>query len=457
MVASPKAAPIVGPRCTVPNSDPEHEARARLAIERAVRDIPFYSTSPKVRPLPRPDAPLASELAKIPLLFKHDLRATLPKQWVPTGRDVKAELASGKIEFVETSGSTGDRTRILWDKGWWLNQEERAFCTNGLVARALSSASTVYREAILTTPVCGLGSCHAGDLSLAERTDEHRLFLNTRADPTFWKPTDMDRMLDEMAQHDTVGLETDPMYLAVLSRYAGASGRTLPVRGFVALTYGFTSAAHTRGIRRAYSGPAYQLYGASEVGVLFMEGEDGKLHHCPLTTHVELVPIKVSTPGAENVALVVVTTLDRVVQPLVRFVVGDLVQVEASSPRRFTTVPALQSVEGRLHDAVLRPDGALVTAGAIDRALSAMEDIAFYQVNQRTTDRVEIDVVTDSRSDGALAEIEARLAPLLLGLAVSTRRAAAVAAEPSGKFRIVRRHFPLKLGSLFDGCDGISL
>ncbi len=51
-----------------------------------------------------------------------------------------------------------------------------------------------------------------------------------------------------------------------------------------------------------------------------------------------------------------------------RYVLGDLVQV-AEGPSRFTTVPPLESVEGKLDDAIIRPDGALVTPGAIDRAL----------------------------------------------------------------------------------------
>src|SRR5439155_20732870 len=124
--------------------------------------------------------------------------------------------------------------------------------------------------------------------------------------------------------------------------------RTIDVKGFVQLTYAFTTRGHVRGIRKAYQGPLLQLYGASEVGVLYMEGADGRLHHAPFTTHVELLPAKVPTPGASNVALVVVTTLDRVAQPLVRFVVGDLVQVDPSGPRTFTTVPPIVSVEGRM-------------------------------------------------------------------------------------------------------------
>ena len=396
-------------------------------------------------------------LARVPLLFKPQIRTTLPKEWVPAGRDVKAELASGDIELVETSGSTAERTRILWDKGWWLSQEERGMRTHAGVDRAMGDSAR-YREAILTTPVCGLGSCHTGDMTFEERLDEHRLFLNSRADPTFWKPEDMTRMLDELGRHKTVGLESDPTYLATLARHATATGRKLDVDGFVTLTYAMTSAAHLRAIRHAVTAPVLQLYGASEVGVLFMEGDDGLLHHCPLTTHVELLPLKVATPGAKDVALVVVTTMDRKVQPLVRFVVGDLAQVDRHAPSRFTTVSPLISMEGRLQDAILRPDGAIVTAAAFDRAIATETGVALYQANQASAEEVVVDVVATEGAPGSLAgNVVAALAPLLTGLRVTARTVTGIAAESSGKFRIVRRQVALDLGALIDGGAGVTV
>jgi len=436
--------------------DVEHDARALSALERAFTEIPFYIQ--RGRPLGGARASLAETLAATPLLWKSQVRPTLPKQWIPADRDVKAELASGALELVETSGSTSDRTRILWDQGWWLRQEERGLRTNPVVSRAIDGAHGLYREAILTTPACGLGLCHTGEMTYEERVDDRYLFLNMRPDPAFWKPEDMTRMIEEIRRHRTVGLESDPTYLSVLARHASRTDDDLAVEGFVALTYSMTSAAHLRSIRRAIAAPALQLYGASEVGVLFMEGEDGRLHHCPGTTHVEFLFAKGATPGAKDVALVVVTTIDRVAQPLVRFVVGDLVQVDRDAPSRFTTVAPLVSMEGRVQDAVLRPDGGLVTAGAIDRALAGLAGIVLYQVNQRTPREVEVDLVAGEGAPGSLPR-DARdtLAPLLSGLDVTARRTTAISAEPSGKYRLVRRHFPFDLGDHFPGCEGVSL
>jgi phenylacetate-CoA ligase len=269
----------------------------------------------------------------------------------------------------------------------------------------------------------------------------------------------MTRMLGELARHETVGLESDPAYLAALARHATAAGERLAVSGFVTLTYAMTSGVHLRAIGAAVSAPIYQLYGATEVGVLFMQGEgtDALLHHCPVTTHVELLPIGVATPGAEDVALVVVTTLDRTVQPLVRFVVGDLAQVAHAGARRFTPVAPIRSLEGRLQDAIVRPDGAWVTAGAFDRAISALAGVRAYQANQTDPASLVVDVVPEPGAPETLvSDVSARLSSLLGSLVLSVRLTTAILAEPSGKFRIVRRQFPVDLGVLVGEGKGVA-
>jgi phenylacetate-CoA ligase len=438
-----------------PSADPEHEPRTAAAVERAFRDIPFYRTRGDRFSLDASDpASLSAGLARVPLLFKKDVRRALPRQWVPDGRDTRAELAAGTLELVETSGSTGERLRVLWDAGWWMRQERRAMRTHPLVADAMDGSRGEYREAILTSPACGVGTCHVGNLPYEERVLDELLFLNQRPDPLFWTAEEQTRMLEELTRHGAVGLESDPLYLALLSRFAQAQGRTIDVRGFVQLTYAFTTQAYLRAIRAAFAGEVLQLYGASEIGVLFMQGDDGLLHHCPFTTHVELLPVQAPTPGARDVALVVATSLDRVAMPLVRFVLGDLVQVETVASRRWTSVAPLRSVEGRVDDAVVRPDGALVTAGAIDRALAPLRDLRLWQVNQPSANRVEVDVVAEGADGPVLDGVRGQLAPLFEGQEVAVRAATAIPIEPSGKFRVSKRHFPIDYGRFFAASEG---
>lgn len=425
--------------------DGEHALRTLRAIRGALATVPFYSK--QGLPSPNESASLEGALAALPLLTAAKIRPTLPKAWLPEGRDAKAELASGKLAVVET-GLAEARVRLLWDGAWWRAQEARALRASPKAAAALAGeAGGPYRDAVLWVPERGTGSCGSGDPDYEERLEGTRLHLNSRQDPTFWSESVMTRMLDELARHETIALLADPFYLDVLARHAAVLGRRLDVRGFVGLTRGLTTAAHREALARVYTpSNVLQIYGAREAGILFVQGDDGLLHHAPFTTHVELLRAKVPTPGAKDVALVVVTTLDREVQPLVRYVLGDLVQV-ADGASRFTTVPPLASVEGKLDDAILRPDGALITPGAIDRAIAAASPRA-YQVVQRDASTVEIEVVGGS-PDAA----QAALAPLLEGMTLTSRAATAIAVEPNGKYRISRRIAPHSSYELFEGVE----
>ncbi len=425
--------------------DDDHAGRTLRCVRAALASVPFYA---KLGLTP-PDAEASSldaALAGLPLLTREKMRATLPKAWMPEGRDVKTELASGRLVVVEV-GTSETRVRVVIDGAWWRAQESRALTVSPRVAAAMRGELGPYKEAVLWVPERGTGSCGAGDPMYEERLDGPRLHLNSRQDPTFWTDVVMDRMLDELAQHETVGILADPFYLDVLARHASETGRKLHASGFVALTRALTTARHRHDLASVYEGPVLQVYGAREVGTLFVEGADGLLHHAPFSTHVELLPAKVATPGAEDVALVVVTTLDRDVTPLVRYVLGDLVQVARGSTGSFTTVSPLRSVEGRLEDALLRPDGALVTAGAIDRALAPLR-LAGYQLTQRAPDSASVEIVGDPGKASAARDA---LAPLLADLRLDVRPATATAIEPNGKMRTCRRTIPLTLSSAFEG------
>ena len=427
-----------------PSRDPEHAERTLGAVRRALSAVPFYAKQDLGGRITE-DATLDA-LTRLPLLTRERVRPTLPKVWFPEGRDAKAELASGAVSVVD-AGTAASRVRILFDAKWFRAQERRALAIHPRASSAFSGEMGTFRDAVLWVPERGTGSCGSGDPSYEERLEGARLHLNSRQDPTFWTEPVMTRMLDELSLHETTALLADPFYLDVLARHAAVLGRRLDVRGFVATMRARATRAHREALSRVYPGTVIDVLGAREVGTLFVEGEDGKMHHAPFTTHVELLRTKVETPGAKDVALVVVTTLDREVQPLIRYVLGDLVQV-APGEGRFTSVPPIASVEGSIDDAIVRPDGAIVTPGAIDRAIPSGEARG-YQVVQSEPDAVEIEVL-----GGSPSEVEQAIAPLLPGMKITSRSTTAVGVEPHGKYRSVIRKIPLSLSAAFDGCEG---
>lgn len=415
-------------------SEADQDVRIVRAIREALASVPFYASYSKqgVAP-PAEGVSRTSALAAMPLLTRDKIRPTLPKAWMPSSRDAKAELATGKIAVVET-GLGEARVRVLLDGAWWRAQERRAFGLNETAAAAMQGP---YMDAVLWEPTRGTGSCGAGDPSYEERLEGSRLHLNSRQDPSFWTDVVMTRMLDELTMHETSGLLADPFYLDILVRHAAMLGRRLDVKGFVGLSRSLTTASHRTAIKKVFSRPVLQIYSAREAGTLFVQGDDGLLHHAPFASHVELIPAKRPTPGARNVAFVVVTTLDREVMPLVRYVIGDLVEV---APSAGLPVPSLVGVEGRLDDSVILADGAIVTPGAIDRALAPLE-LRGYQLTQRAAG-IEIEIIGSARG------VAAALEPLVG--AVDVRAATAITVDPNGKYRTTRRiGVPFKLEEAF--------
>jgi phenylacetate-coenzyme A ligase PaaK-like adenylate-forming protein len=299
---------------------------------------------------------------------------------------------------------------------------------NGAVARALDDG---YREAVLTTPVCGGATCHIGNLSRAERTLDGILFLNQIADPTHWSDRELDRMVDEWIDFAPVGVEADPAYLATLSRHAERRGKRLQAR-FVDLTYELTTRAQRRAIARAVDAPLYDLYGATEAGVLLMQCERGLLHANAAHVHVELQPV------GERLARVYVTTLDRAWMPLLRYDTADLVRTrEDGAPpcgcgRDFALA---ERVEGRAHDAI-DTGGRTVTAAALDDAIDR-PGLSAWQLQLGPAGE-ELIVTLDEGAPPSLAEEAAEAAGRLIDRPVRAR-AGAVAPEGSGKYRQLKR------------------
>lgn len=407
------------------------DLRLQNALLEAHRAIPFYAR----RNLElQSDADAHSLLSQIPLLFRKDLRVTLPKMWVRDGDDAKALLANGELSAVDT----GESGRVLFRRGAFEMERRQALASE---PRTAAHAGDGSKRAVLSVPNRGIGSCHSGDPSFEERREGNLLFLNSRQDPTFWTELVMDRMLDELGQHQTAVLEGDPFYIAVLARHAAAVGRRLDVTDHILFTSAHAGAIERDQIARVFSGTLIESVGMPEIPFILLQTAERAFCECSPSIFLEYLPAIASTPGCDSLHLVVATTLDRTSQPLVRFVTGEMVSRNSSG--------VITSAEGSIAEAIVLPTGAIVSSLAIDRALAGVPGVAAFRAKQTEPTAVDVDVV-----GGDLAAAAQPLNSLLAGVAVNVRHASAVAAEPSGRFKRVERSAPLSLAATFKGCEG---
>jgi len=394
-----------------------------------VAEVPLY----RDRPAPPADpATVDRWLAEIPPVGKRELRRGFPKALLRKDQDLHIAMQNEQVTLLATSGTTADRLQVIWEWSWWDPQEREAMRLNKRIARALARAD--FREAVLTTPACGAGTCHFGTQTMAERSIDGMLFFNESDDPTHWNDRDLERMLREWREFAPRGVEADPAYLALIARAALKRGVQLPPPEFVTLTYETTTRAMLRDIARALDAPLYQLYGATEAGVLFMECEHGRLHPNERHSHVDLVPM----PGRARLARVLVTTLGRRWMPLLRYDIGDVVRVAESRDCACglkSDGPLLERVEGRLSDCA-NVNGETITPLMLDDAIhAALGSDATLEQWQLAGDTLEV-VDPESRDSAAAA---AAAVGTLLARSIRGEHVSAIAPEASGKYRLVKR------------------
>src|SRR5208282_6389392 len=89
----------------------------------------------------------------LPLIGKRELRENFPNNFLRAGQNLDALLENKLVELEHTSGSSEERTAVLFGRGWWNEQEARVLRLNRFVARVLDEFPRA-RRATITPPVC---------------------------------------------------------------------------------------------------------------------------------------------------------------------------------------------------------------------------------------------------------------------------------------------------------------
>ena len=178
------------------------------------------------------------------------------------------------------------------------------------------------------------------------------------------------------------------------------------------------------------------LYGCREVGIVALEcAEAGGMHLMEERVLVDVVPSEDGGPGR-----LLVTDLDNVGFPFLRYEIGDLGELDPTPCACGRTLRKLATVAGRAFDVVRGPTGRAVGGTFWSLLLrTAVSGIENWQVLQHAPDRLEIRVTPRGVLDaGAKARIRGEIATAL-GDSVEVELVEHDRLEPlvSGKHRFV--------------------
>ena len=413
------------------------------ALETALKEIPAYRSWRIYDP--GASYPVDTRYEAMPFLTKKDIREYFPNGFVPPDVDIQKGLDSGEISFVQTSGTTDDKVTNIWNQKWWDTSERASWKLN---AHALRLATGEHPEAILVNPLnVGIAS-DTNDLPMEKRRLARFLYLSERTSYAAWNNAHMDRMIRELAIFRPVILEANPSLLAKLCRYAFESKQNVFQPGLIVLTYENPALFHYRQIRKVFSCPTASSYGTTETGYVFMQCEEGKFHQNSEYCRVDFQPLK-KEHGGPSLGRILVTPFHNEWYRLVRFDVGDLVRLDEDGKcvcgRNSGLV--LSATEGRCVNVTLTCAGRLVTSRELDINLSTVDEIDEYKLEQSSACSYEIHVASRQPDKKQLTVAIKSILNKLYGreAKISVIHEDIIAPESSGKYRISKALFPLKI------------
>src|ERR1700722_37380 len=146
--------------------------REAAQLSRLEKLLPRWQQVPLYR-----DTSAQPDFSHLPFISKRELRENFPQNFLRAGQNLDVLLENKLVELEHTSGTSEERTAVLFGRGWWNEQETRVLRLNSLVTRVLDE-NPGARRATIVPPICNGLVCFSNWTSKSARTVDATLFIN---------------------------------------------------------------------------------------------------------------------------------------------------------------------------------------------------------------------------------------------------------------------------------------
>jgi len=377
----------------------------RALVRHAHARVPFYRRRMDAAGVRPEMIRTLEDLARLPIVSKADLRET------PLSDLLAAGMRPDDCFLVETSGSTGEPTRLYKDRG--------ALFSVGAWASPPNISRWVGRRArrLMTLFVRHEHTLEAGLVRSLPRA-----LLRVHEGDALAPP---ELQLRELNTHRPDLLITYPSVLRGLALVAKERGEPVHHPTAIVLSAEVFDAPTRRLAAEVFTSAYFNAYGSTEAGLMALECYHHRgLHVTGTRTIVELLhdgrPVAPGEAGE-----VVVTDLTNLATPIIRY--AGLGDVAVWSPARCPcgrALPLLEVIEGRRVDAFVLPDGRIVHPYRLTLAIEHIDGVHRYQIVQEAPDRVRVFLVGPAGDGVATRQMVADAVAAILGPQVT------IAVEP---------------------------
>ncbi|HEY3932529.1 MAG TPA: hypothetical protein VGM58_09195 [Verrucomicrobiae bacterium] len=389
------------------------------------REVPLYHDS-----LGRCKRQNLDCFKRLPLIAKPEMRNDFPRNFLPAGQSLEMLLEKNLAELEHTSGTSSERLPVIFARGWWNAQEERALRLNNFVAKILDDFPNA-RRATITSPACNGLTCPTVWASREQRTFGNALFVNLARIPFLLGDAELAHMAAEISDWSPQFLDVDPVHGARFALYCEQNKIKFPSLKFILCSYEFVSAAHRKILARVFGVPIFNLYGSTETGHLLMENDRAEMKASYDTAFLEIIDA-----DTRGVGELVVTTLTNDYMPLLRYRIGDLAE------KHIRPYGNNFIIHGRARDTLTSRNGARVTTWEVDQCFAGANGIAHYELRQSENGDCTLRFVPDAvlPTSEELRRVASQLEALLKSSAeIKIEPMKVLLPAASGKFRLTFR------------------
>ena len=198
-------------------------------------------------------------------------------------------------------------------------------------------------------------------------------------------------------------------------------------------------------IGEAFQAPVANEYGSRDIGFTAHETPEGQM-----LLMSESIILEVLDPDGQPVPTgeqgeAVMTALESLAQPFVRYRTGDVVRVADEASSSGQGLHVINEVIGRMTDFIVRSDGAIMHALAVIYVLRAVEGVGEFKIIQHAVQDIEVLVVPNERwQESGRSQVEHGLRKRLGdSIRIDFRLVEKIPSEASGKHRYVVSHVQL--------------
>lgn len=392
-------------------------------MRHVARNVPYYRERLQESGVEPERASGAEMLATLPPLTKDIIRTE-------SERLISANLEGNSLQPNSTSGSTGSPLRFFTDRR---SQRYRA----GTVAR-----NRHWLGILPGDPTASLwGSPIDSEQAKAVRGRAHGLITrNMLLSAYAMRDSDMADYAARLTRFRPRLLTGYPSVLVEFGRYCEERSIRFQSLSAILCSAEALYPDQRAAIEERLGVPVYNRYGSREVGDVAQEapGIAGLLVNAD-RIHVEIVDDAGNPCAPGVVGQILVTDLDNIGMPLIRYAIGDRAAWGERTDEVSLPYPVLSRIEGRSLDVIRTPSGNRIGGTFWTILLREKPGIAKFQVVQEVEQGVRVRYVQDSKvASTDLDFFATRIREYAgEGFDVSFERVDEILPEPSGKYRVV--------------------